>query len=169
MEKYYATETPISEDALAKKYMESGDLGLKKRAKEISKQEDEKETPESLKNLGKFIKNFKFVPGEKPIISSIFEGRRKKETIDTKMKFISTAPVMEALSLRLQQLYTEAFDEKGEMLNYDRVLDIHGILVFLEDYYSSAEQAGNKINAERLRELEDALPDLAGFDDPYGE
>jgi len=131
-----------------------------------------KEIPESIKHLGAFTKTFSFVPYEKPIIGSIFEGvRKREEAIGTELRFESTAPVMEALSLRLQQLYKEAFDEKGEMLNYDRVLDIHGLLLFLMDFYDSAKASGHQVKEENLIALEDALSDLNKFIEqaPYNE
>jgi DNA-binding SARP family transcriptional activator len=134
--------------------------------------QEHKEIPESIKHLGAFAKTFSFVPREKPIISSIFEGARKREeSISTELRFESTAPVMEALSLRLQQLYKEAFDEKGEMLNYDRVLDIRGLLLFLMNFYDSAKANGHQVKEENLIALEDALSDLNKFieRDPYNE
>jgi hypothetical protein len=124
-------------------------------------QESKKSFPSSIKNLGEFTQVFSFKPHEKPIISSFFEGRRDRgATIGTELRFVSTAPVLEALSLRLKGLYKEAFDENGEMLNYDRVLDIHGLLLFLMDLYDSASRSGQKIKQENLEKLEDALSDL---------
>jgi|ETNmetMinimDraft_16_1059900.scaffolds.fasta_scaffold26065_2 hypothetical protein len=135
-------------------------------------QESKESFPGPIKNLGEFTQVFSFKPHEKPIISSFFEGRRDREaTIDTKLRFESTAPVLEALSLRLEGLYKEAFDENGKMQNYDRVLDIHGLLSFLMDLYDSASRSGQKIKQENLEKLEDALSDLKKYveQDPYNE
>jgi len=135
-------------------------------------QESKKSFPAPIKNLAEFTQIFSFRPHEKPIISSFFEGRRNREaTIDTELRFESTAPVLEALSLRLEGLYKEAFDENGEMQNYDRVLDIRGLLLFLMDLYNSANRSGQKIKQENLEKLEDALSDLNTYieQDPYNE
>ncbi len=136
-------------------------------------QEDKKKIPDPIKNLGKFKQIFSFKPHEKPIISSVFEGRRdnREVMIEPELSFKSTAPVLEALSLRLEGLYTEAFDENGKMLNYDKVLDIHGLLAFLMNIYDSARRSGQKIKQENLEALEDALSDLNKYieQDPYND
>ncbi|MBU2416355.1 hypothetical protein KKH86_04010 [Patescibacteria group bacterium] len=135
-------------------------------------QESRKNFPAPIKNLGEFTQTFSFKPHEKTIIASVFEGRRDREaTIETELSFVSTAPVLEALSLRLGGLYSEAFDENGEMKNYDRVLDIHGLLLFLMNIYDSAKASGQKIKQENLEALEDALSDLNKYmeQDPYNE
>lgn len=136
----------------------------------IPPQEVKKRFPGPIKNLGEFTEIFSFKPYEKPIITSVFEGRRDREVkIGTELSFVSTAPVLEALSLRLRGLYEEAFDGNGRIKNYDRVLDINGLLLFLMNIYDSAKASGQKINQENLGVLENALSDLDKYieQDPY--
>lgn len=132
----------------------------------------QRQFPEPVKNLGKFTKEiFTYEPHEKVIISSVFEGPRnnRDSNLETGLRFVSTAPVLEAVSSKLGELYDKTFDENGDMLNYDNVLDIQGLLLFTMDVYDSAKQAGEPIKQQNLESLEDALSDLNKYieQDPY--
>lgn len=138
----------------------------------MENEEEQKDFPEPIKNLGKFTEEiFTYEPHGRRIISSVFEGQRNENdyNLETELRFVSTAPVLEAVSSKMQELYGDAFNEKGDMINYDKVLDIHGLLLFTLDIYNSAEKAGEQINQQNLESLEDALSDLNKFieQDPY--
>lgn len=124
-----------------------------------------------LKNLAEFNSRFTFQPQGKRLYREVFLDRIFEHSIMTEIEFVSVIPVLEAISVRLDALFKEAFDNQGNMLNYDRVLDINGLLVFLYNFYKAAEMSGNAINKANMELITKALDDLEPYvtDDPYTE
>lgn len=96
----------------------------------------------------------------KPAIRLIWNVRRPALPFTTVIDWIALAPLLEAIAAHLQKVRAEAVGPDGRLLNEDRLMDLHGLLVFLNDLLDGAP---GQVRADSRHLLLAALHDL----EPY--
>lgn len=111
--------------------------------------------------LDRVIDQLQAVPHQKLVITFFYDGVRPTEDLAVHVRFVSLVPVIEAVGARMAEMRAQAFTPDGAIRNTDRVLDLHGLLLFLVDAFEAMRDAGHIIRPESYGLLLDAIEDLA--------
>jgi len=75
------------------------------------------------------------------VISFVFNpGERSESPIrDVMINYLSFVPLLEAIGMYMKSRLDDAFDKDGKMIYPDRILDMNGVIVLLQELLMQAE------------------------------
>lgn len=111
--------------------------------------------------MKKYLKKITEELAQDYVVGFMFEpGGESDFDVDIYLKRISLVPLLEAIGMYMKSRLEKAFDEKGQLVHPDSILDFHGVIHVVWELLSVYEDSGGGVRNESLELLRESFNEL---------